>query len=680
MATQQSATIYIQNASGGNAHIYLFHKNSSNGAQGGDWAAAPGERVGPLSVYFQTGLGTEDIDDYWSVLLHVKDGPSAGLYTSSGSDTESYWKECQLQSGDAGKTITLVVNAGQFNVALASGGCTNGMTKIAPATPITHVFVVMLENHSFDNVFAMSGIPGITAATVENNNQYNNVTYPVQPSAPLSMPTDPGHEFPDVLEQLAGVGATYPPGGAYPRINNSGFAANYATSTSEGPAPPSQDIGDIMACFATATQLPVLYQLATEFAVCDQWHSSLPGPTWPNRFFVHGASSSGLDVSPTKEQMGGWESPVSAGLIGGVAAMMAASTYGVPEGGFQYVHGSIYDALRSAGTPYRFYNDTTGAPSELSLYSSDPSSGSSLGAIPQVAALKGVSVLDFNSLQQFAADLQSAYPYPYTFIEPHYGNVHDNTYLGGSSQHPLDDVYGGEHLLASVYAAIRNSPYWNTSLLIVLYDEHGGFYDSVAPGQAPAPGDNPPYGYNKYGFNFEQYGVRVPAVVVSPLVARGSVDHTLYDHTSVLKTVEQLFGLKALTQRDAAANSVLALLSLAAPRTDCPMSLSTSAPVIKAASPTVAASQQQQSDAAPLPASGNLIGALSNLRKTDVELSSGTPAEVAAINARVAAIQTRGDARAYAETVMNKVAAVRQQRKAAAQSKSVAAAPEKKTA
>ena len=157
--------------------------------------------------------------------------------------------------------------------------------KIAPVSqwPITHVFVVMLENHSFDNIFAFSGINGINAATTSDSNSYNEVTYDVQQSAPLSMPTDPGHEFLDVLEQLAFPVTTYPSGGPYPPINNSGFAANYATSTTEGPPapPPAQDIGDVMACFATPTQLPVMQQFAQTFAICDQWYSSLPGPTWP---------------------------------------------------------------------------------------------------------------------------------------------------------------------------------------------------------------------------------------------------------------------------------------------------------------------------------------------------------------------------------------------------------------
>lgn len=646
MATQQSATIYITNNSGGNTWILLFHNNSSNGTQSGSWTAAPGQTVGPMTVYFETGWDTRNILDWWSVLIHVQDGPAPGFYVSSGTDLDPYWKECQLQHADASQTLTLSVSTTAFNIALDSGRCSGEMMRLAPYSPITHVFIVMLENHSFDNMFAMSGIQGIIAATTSNSNSYNGQMYPVQPSAPLSMPTDPGHEFPDVVEQIGGQGATYPPGGPYPSINNAGFAANYATSQTEGPPPHPQDFDDVMACFATPTQLPVLYHLATEFALCDQWFSSLPGPTWPNRFFVHGASSSGLDTSPSTAQMAKWE---------------------FPGQGFKYPNGSIYDALRRAGIPYRFYNDSSSQ--ELSLYSDDSQNGSPAGAVPQVSSLSGVTLLDIHSLQQFASDLQGPYPYPYTFIEPHYGDIVSGSYAGGSSQHPMDDVYGGEHLLASVYAAIRNSPYWNTSLLIVTYDEHGGLYDHFPPGPAPAPDDNPNFGYNTYGFNFEQYGVRVPAVVVSPLISASTVDHTIYDHSSIPKTVEQLFGLSPLTKRDAAANSVLHLLSLTTLRTDCPTSLNSPAPLLKAAKPRMTVEERLPRDAQPVPRSGNLAGALQNLMKTEVELSAQTAPEIAAIKSRFEAIQTRGDARAYAASVMEKVGIAREQRKLAARRK-----------
>jgi phospholipase C len=639
MVTQQTATIYITNRTDGHAGILLYHTNSSHGTQRESWNAGPGQTVGPMTVYFETGLGTGGILDYWSVMLNVSGGSTPGQYITSGTAIEPYWKPCQLKHGDAGKTITLSVDTTTFEVALASGGCMGGMTRLAPYSPITNVFVVMLENQSFDRLFAMSEIPGILAATTRDSNSHDGTVYHVQNGAPVAMPTDPGHEFLDVVEQLGGEGAEYPPGGPYPAINNSGFAANYATSTTEGPASPQDDIGDVMACFGTQSQLPVFYQLATQFALCDQWFSSLPGPTWPNRYFVHGASSSGLDDSPSLVQMGKWEID-----------------------GFPFPRGSIFQALDNASIQYRFYSDFDPSPGSsygLSLFSDDPQSGSLAGAIPQASSLQGVSLMDFHSLSSFASDLQGPYPCTYTFIEPHYGDIARGTYAGGSSQHPVDDIAGGQNLVQAVYEAIRNSPYWNSSLLIITFDEHGGFYDSVAPGAATAPGDHPHDGLNKHGFTFEQYGPRVPAIVVSPLIVAGTVDHTVYDHASVLATLERLFGLQALTRRDAAASDVTHLFTQAAPRGDCPAKLNHPAPLLKAARRALPDEELAEIDEQPLPESGDLRGALSILLKTEIELSSRSPAAIAGLIAKVKRIRTRGEARAYIASVMAKVRAAR---------------------
>lgn len=541
--------------------------------------------------------------------------------------------------------MTFAVSPTEFDMKLHSHGCTGRVKKLAPYAPISHVFVVMLENRSFDTMFAMSGIKGIRAATVKNFNEYKNKVYTVQTCAQLSLPTDPGHEFLDVVEQLCGEGAQKkwdPKTGIYPPMDNMGFVANYATTTDEGTGlPPEGDIGDVMACFATPHQLPTIFQLAKSFTLCDQWYSSLPGLTWPNRFFLHGASSSGMDANPSKGQIEWWELD-----------------------GFKYPNGSIYDALKKAGTPYRFYNDTTG--SEVlgkSIYSDHPEKGSVFGAVPQVTSLHGVELWEIWSLQQFASDLQGPYPYPYTFIEPHYGNVKDDTYEGGSSQHPMDNMYGGEHLLAAVYSAIRNSPYWDSSLLVITYDEHGGLFDMVSPPRdAKPPGDNPPPGYNVNGFKFDVYGVRVPAIVVSPLIPAGRVDKTLYDHTSVLKTLEDLFGLKHLTERDKAANSLVHLPFSETPRTDCPTSLDVP-PRPMETKPPMTAEERARLDALPLPDSGNLVNALYTLKKAEIAMSGKTPPELAAIHARFATIQTRGDAEAYARSVLEKVRIIQAQRK-----------------
>src|SRR6202008_828709 len=242
---------------------------------------------------------------------------------------------------------------------------------------------------------------------------------------------DPGHEFTDVVEQLGGPGAKYPPHGKYPPINNSGFAANYATTKTEGPTPPAKDIGEIMKCFDTQSQLPVLYQLASQFVVCDQWLSSLPGPTWPNRFFLHGASSNGLDHSPTSGEMAEWESVK----------------------GFRYPNGSIFAAMNARDITWRLYHDESG-PVE--------------GSVSQVSSLHGIELWNVHSLSKFESDVKSkSYPYQYTFIEPNYGDVVTGSYHRGSSQHPKDGVANGEALIAKVYESIRNSPLWKSSMLII---------------------------------------------------------------------------------------------------------------------------------------------------------------------------------------------------------------------
>jgi phospholipase C len=623
MATQQSANVYITNETDGTAFIKLFHQNDSDGIQNASWTVPPGATAGPMAVLFETGWDSWGILDWWSVIVAVPGGTAPGTYQNSGTDIFPHWKECQLQGGDAGQNLTFSVSTAGFGINLASGGCADSMTRLADFSKITNVFVLMLENHSFDNMFGQSGIPGISHAAPQDSNSYEGVSYFVGSPAPKAMPTDPGHEFQDVVEQLAGEHKAYPHGGPYPDIKLSGFAANYATSTTEGPAPAKADIGKIMLGFDTSSQLCVIYELATEFALCDHWFSSLPGPTWPNRFFVHGASSSGLDHSPTSAQMLQWETIWP---------------------GFTYPNGSIYDALSGAGLTWRIYRDDTNA------YSDDPQNGSVFGAIPQVSAIKGIRLSDTCSLTRFATDLQGPYAYQYTFIEPNYGDI-TSTYRGGSSQHPMDDVYGGEGLIKAVYEAIRNSPVWDTSLLIVTYDEHGGFYDSVAPGGATPPDDGSPATYNQFGFPFNQYGLRVPAVAISPWIPAQTVDTTLYDHASVPATVERLFGLAALTARDAGANDVRALLSEAQPRTDAPTTLHNPAPPARRESE---AEPPRPLESDPVPESGNLPGFLSIMLKTDLELS-GTAAEREAALARHAAVTTRGEARSYIAGVMARV-------------------------
>jgi hypothetical protein len=159
------------------------------------------------------------------------------------------------------------------------------------------------------------------------------------------------------------------------------------------------------------------------------------------------------------------------------------------------------------------------------------------------------------------------------FIEPDY-HAFTGMFRGGNSQHPMDDVTSGERFLKDVYESIRGSPHWEKSLLIITYDEHGGFYDHVVPPGGVNPGDSNIPGNSHNNFDFRQLGVRVPTVIVSPFVAKGTIDHTTYDHTSVLASVEALFKLGSLTKRDGTAQTMNHLLKLQAPRTDAPLKLS----------------------------------------------------------------------------------------------------------
>src|SRR5258708_39528044 len=136
---------------------------------------------------------------------------------------------------------------------------------------------------------------------------------------------------------------------------------------------------------------------------------------------------------------------------------------------------------------------------------------------------------------------------------------------------PLDDVTRGEKLIKKTYEAIRNSPHWERSLLIVTFDEHGGFYDHVKPTAAAPPGDVFTQDYIQHQFPFDVYGPRVPTLVISPLIRKGVIDKTEYDHTSGLATVQKLFGMGNLTERAKAASDLRPLLSLSTPRTDTPV-------------------------------------------------------------------------------------------------------------
>jgi phospholipase C len=415
---------------------------------------------------------------------------------------------------------------------------------------IKRFVVLMLENRSFDHLLGHlkatnPDIAGLTGAEFNRKdpNSPENPQIKVRRASSFIMTFDPGHEFYDVQLQLFGSLKDSAPD--LPPIANA-------------PADPASMSGFVCSAFQAvdfsgdeelvmehfeSDQLPVLSTLATEFAVFNFWYSSLPGPTWPNRFFIHAATSGGLVDSPTTGQI---------------------------LAGFSFKNKTIYERLEDAGKDWCIYHD----------------------GLPQTAGISShrdefVDPLteQFQAIEEFAEDVKNGELPDYSFIEPQYDT--GNNYVDGNSMHPLNDIRKGEALVKQVYETLRNSPrYWQETMLIITFDEHGGFYDHQAPPRTAVPtGDDLTYASQGHPFAFDRLGVRVPAIVVSAYTQKGTVvgrdpqaAAAVFDHGSVLATVEKRFGLPPLTRRDASANTLDVAVNLSVARTDAIAKLPPTAP------------------------------------------------------------------------------------------------------
>jgi phospholipase C len=421
---------------------------------------------------------------------------------------------------------------------------------------IKHVFVLAMENRSFDHIFGFSGLEGVDAATgkatkaedligktFENNSSDGRHRFAAKPGGTFTIRApagekkfsgDPSHEFLDVLRQISGPGRVPRDGklpkGEYPPVDMSGFVADYEIA--QPPFSPQ-----IVMDSQDSNNLPILNQLAAEFMVCDHWFAALPGPTWPNRFFIHAASATGETDS------------ASGGRI-------AEAWIGLDK--YTFHHGTIYDALAKKKHSHQIYIENT---------------------FSQVVCIGNQHVdMNHKSLESFEKDISDPkFPHSYVFIEPNSGqseSIGPLIKLGGGTEndmHPPSDIRTGEALIKRVYEGLRNSPVWDTSVLVVMFDEHGGFFDHVPPPKV-RPLDDGSIDH-KHGFRYDQLGVRVPALIISPWVKRNSIDHTVYEHSSLIASVVRLFGLEHLTSRDREAADFLSRLSEKEPRKDAPARL-----------------------------------------------------------------------------------------------------------
>lgn len=273
-----------------------------------------------------------------------------------------------------------------------------------------------------------------------------------------------------------------------------------------------KDPGLIMG-FHNEKEVPTYDYLSRRFTVCDRWFSSVPGPTWPNRHFALCGHSEGET---------------------GNGHFMASPT--------------IFDHLTAGGISWQYFSHDIAFLRTVKKYTGD--------------------IQHIRKIQDFYTRAHLGTLPSVSFIDPNF-TLHETLFGSGYSNddHPPADVRRGQQLVARIYNALLLARYdkWAETLFVITYDEHGGFYDHVPPPPAVAPQGNA---------RFSSYGVRVPALVISPWVEAGSVSHQVFDHTSMLKTVINRFlaprgMVPDMGERVAAASDLGALLTRTTPRTDC---------------------------------------------------------------------------------------------------------------
>jgi len=406
----------------------------------------------------------------------------------------------------------------------------------------------MLENRSFDHVFGF--FEPASGQKIENlHGSHSNPFNLLDPSKPVSANNPkftvakpapfavhdkegPAHSFNPVSVQLCND--QQGPSTAHP-VKNNGFVRSYKDDLLRRTHHLDRaQISEVMQSFSPE-QLPAIVQLAEEFCVCDHWFCEVPGPTMPNRMYIHAATSEG---------------------------------YVHNNFGRDFNSKTIYELVREKDLTWCTYFHDLNEVLQFHKLGSGPD--------------------HFRRFdERFAKDMSKGDIPNYVFILPRFTNKRARNTTPAkfaNSQHAPEDVRHGEHLIADIYDALAANPkLFAETVLIVTYDEHGGFFDHVAPGPAtnpdgqdsPNPDDDAHFKVPEFSFN--RLGVRVPAVIVSPWIPKGLVESRRLQHTSVIKTASEMFGLSGpLNHRDAEANSFSDLftkLSAARPTNNMPAKL-----------------------------------------------------------------------------------------------------------
>ncbi|HTZ85423.1 MAG TPA: alkaline phosphatase family protein [Solirubrobacteraceae bacterium] len=402
---------------------------------------------------------------------------------------------------------------------------------------IDHIVVVMLENRSFDHMLGFLSLPaqlggrergdvdGLTSPEV-NVNSHDGTSYPIEHLAQTAFEgeaEDPDHSGHSVDEQLEGADPANGRGGT-------GFVKNFARisqARAHKLGVPLPSPGLVMGYY-DADDLPVYDHLASEYCVVDRWFSSVPGATWPNRLYAAAGRAAGSrdDIAPP------------------LYSLPSFPRY-LDQHGVDWRWYSFDPAtLRAIDPEYRFSNHHRFSFLDTRKLSTRERAAGELTE-------EGPSFLDDVAKGELPA---------VSWIDPRFKDLR---VLGPNSNddHPPSDVIAGQDLILTIYHALASAPTWSKTLLIVTYDEHGGFYDHVAP---PAAIDD--------DHRFQRLGVRVPALLISPHVKAGSSSMGLlskemhFDHTSIIKTILTRFcneggRIPAISARVAAAEHLGHLLS-----------------------------------------------------------------------------------------------------------------------
>jgi phospholipase C len=417
---------------------------------------------------------------------------------------------------------------------------------------IKHVVVLMMENRSFDQMLGfleeegldVDGLGSAKPNVDAEGNEYKPFEWGPDETAP---DPPPGHK-PKILDPCHSPSCV----NSQLKNGNGGFVRNFAaTRKDENGDPIDLDPkyrGVPMGHFGAA-HLPVYKHLAHNFCVCDAWHSSIPGDTWPNRLYsLAGKEGPTIGHKPglldelLKEVKG---LPVIGGLAGAPIFEVEAFTRQLHDSQWRwYSHDPA--TLRAADKLYRDFRNPR----------RDNFTYFNRKKIALQTELLEAAIVTHDSFLDDAAkgELRDV-----SWIDP---NFIDLTVLDPNSNddHPPSDVKAGQSLVLELYEALANSPNWEDTVLVIVYDEHGGFYDHVAP---PAVDD---------GSGYSTLGVRVPALVVGPRV-RKFVSHDTFEHTSLIATILRRFAanpeqaLAAMPERVRKAPHLGALLE-AEPRSD----------------------------------------------------------------------------------------------------------------